>query len=161
LALAQAIVEYIVQKVRARCLFATHYHELTALEGHLPGVVSFYADSVQTAQGILFLHKIVPGRADGSFGIEVAKLAHIPPMVIQRAQQILQGMPEKGVNLSIGQTSDLKAEVDRDLDNKSFKASNLAVCKIKEINFDYLTPKAAFDLLYQISKDLEKEGGGF
>jgi DNA mismatch repair protein MutS len=156
LALAQAIVEYIAQKVGARCLFATHYHELTSLEGHLPGIVSFYADSVQTPQGILFLHKIVPGRADGSFGIEVAKLAHIPTIVIQRAQQILQAMPEKGVNLSLGQSLDLCLLKNEGLSNKSLKAANSTISKIKDIDFDNLTPKAAFDLLWTLSRDLEK-----
>jgi len=168
LALAQAIVEYIVQKVGARCLFATHYHELTSLEGHLQGIASFYADSVQTAQGILFLHKIVPGRADGSFGIEVAKLAHIPSMVIQRAQQILRGMPEKGLNLSFEQTFDSRTTESRELNNKLVKAANrlpeqseLIISKIQDIDFDNLTPKAAFDLLWGLSKDLENKGGGF
>jgi DNA mismatch repair protein MutS len=161
LALAQAIVEYIVEHVEARCLFATHYHELTTLEGQLPGVKSFYADSVQTEQGILFLHKIVPGKADGSFGIEVAKLAHIPSQVIERAQAILQAMPEKEANLSFKQRLDPGPHITKGQNNKSFKAANLAISKIKDIDFDHLTPKAAFDLLWTISQDLEKEGGGF
>lgn len=154
LALAQAIVEYIVHKVGARSLFATHYHELTALEGKLKGVVSFYADSVQTAQGILFLHKMVPGKADGSFGIEVAKLAHIPQEVIKRAQEILQDMPENRVNLNFKQSLGEDQLTNRLPQSNSFKAANLAISKIKEIDFDNLTPKAAFDLLWQISQDL-------
>lgn len=89
LAIAQAVVEYIYTHVKARCLFATHYHELTMLSQQYPGIASYYAASTKTAQGIVLLHKIVPGVADGSFGLEVAKLAQLPDMLISRARDIL------------------------------------------------------------------------
>lgn len=156
LALAQAIVEYIVQKVRARSLFATHYHELTTLQSQLPGVVSFYADSIQTPSGILFLHKIVPGHADGSFGIQVAKLAHIPTPVIIRAQQILDSLKKEGVNLGHGESFEFKPAVTE----TDFKTLNIAheftASKIREIDFDNVTPKKALDLLWELKQFLEK-----
>ena len=93
-------------------------------------------------------------KADGSFGIEVAKLAHIPQEVIKRAQEILQDMPENRVNLNFKQSLGEDQLTNRLPQSNSFKAANLAISKIKEIDFDNLTPKAAFDLLWQISQDL-------
>jgi DNA mismatch repair protein MutS len=89
LAIAQAVLEYLCNNVRCFCLFATHYHELTVLEGAVPGVINYYAASKQQEMGILFLHKIVKGAAQGSFGIEVAQLAQLPPAIIARARDIL------------------------------------------------------------------------
>lgn len=89
LALAQAIIEYLYHKVQARCLFATHYHELTALAEHMPGLVAYHAASKETPEGVLLLHKIVQGKADGSFGIEVARRAGLPVEILSRAQTIL------------------------------------------------------------------------
>jgi DNA mismatch repair protein MutS len=89
LAIAQAVVEYLHTVIRARCLFATHYHELSALEQAMPDIVNYHATSMQTKSGIVFLYKIARGTADGSFGIEVAKLAQLPAQVIGRAREIL------------------------------------------------------------------------
>jgi DNA mismatch repair protein MutS len=88
LAIAQAVVEYIYTHVKARCLFATHYHELTVLAQQYPGIVLYYAASTKTPDGIVLLHKIVSGVADGSFGLEVAKLAQLPEAVLIRAREI-------------------------------------------------------------------------
>ncbi len=88
LAIAQAVVEHI-QSIGARCLFATHYHELTHLTEKFPNIVSYYAANKKTKNGIVFLYKMVQGVADGSFGIEVAKLAQLPPSVIERARELL------------------------------------------------------------------------
>ena len=85
LAIAQAVVEYLHSTVQARCLFATHYHELTRLEARLPGVANYYVASRKTDRGMLFLYTIKRGVANGSFGIEVAKLACLPSGIIDRA----------------------------------------------------------------------------
>ncbi len=97
LAIAQAVVEYIYSTVKARCLFATHYHELTYLQEVFPSIKAFYADSKKTEQGILFLHKIVPGIARQSFGLEVAKLAKLPTSVLIRAQTLVEQFEHKDV----------------------------------------------------------------
>ena len=89
LAIAYAVVEYIYTHVQARCLFATHYHELTRLTALYPGIASYYVASRKTADGIVLLHKVVKGATDGSFGIEVARRAGLPAMVIERAEKIL------------------------------------------------------------------------
>jgi len=92
MALAQAVIEYIRQKIGAKTLFSTHYHELTSLEETLPGVVNVHARCEERDGRLLFLHKIEPGRADKSYGIHVAELAEMPLPVIERARQILSGL---------------------------------------------------------------------
>ncbi len=104
LAIAQAVVEYMYTHIKARCLFATHYHELTALCEKFDGIKPYYAASTRTREaglsgavdsvsagraGVVLLHKIMPGIADGSFGLEVAAVAQVPAEVIARAREIL------------------------------------------------------------------------
>jgi len=90
LAIAQAVIEYIYSKIKARCLFATHYHELTHLEEHCSGIVNYHMQCKKSENGIIFLHKIAKGSSYGSFGIDVAKLADLPSEVISRAKKILK-----------------------------------------------------------------------
>ncbi|HYO84435.1 MAG TPA: DNA mismatch repair protein MutS, partial [Bryobacteraceae bacterium] len=89
LSLAWAVVEHIHDRIRARTLFATHYHELTQLAGQLPGIRNLHVSVKESGDGILFLRKVEPGVADKSYGIEVARLAALPATVIDRARQIL------------------------------------------------------------------------
>jgi DNA mismatch repair protein MutS len=89
LAIAQAVIEHIHTVLKARCLFATHYHELVRLENSMPGLVSYHAASTKTTSGIIFLYKMVRGAADGSFGIEVARMAQLPATVLVRARELL------------------------------------------------------------------------
>lgn len=90
IAIAQSVIEYLVTYVKAPCLFATHYHELTELTNDMPTIKNYHAASVQEEGNLVFLHKIVPGIAQASFGLEVAKLAHMPDSVVKRAQEILK-----------------------------------------------------------------------
>lgn len=150
LALAQAIIEYLVQHVKARCLFATHYHELTDLQNHFSSVASFYADSVQTPQGIIFLHKMVAGKADGSFGIEVAKLAHIPLPVIQRASELLKRLDQDAVKLKAVQRSDVDAGRSMVEPATIDPKSKLVLDKIKLLRMEHVTPKMAMDVLWEL-----------
>ncbi|MGN0009092.1 MAG: DNA mismatch repair protein MutS [Desulfovibrionaceae bacterium] len=97
LALAWATVEDLVQRKGGgiRTLFATHYHELTALDGHLPGVFTMNIAIRESSGDILFLHRLVPGPSDRSYGVEVARLAGVPGHVVQRAREILRSF-ERG-----------------------------------------------------------------
>ena len=92
LSIAWAVVEYIHNhpRLHSRTLFATHYHELTQLSDLLPGVRNYNVAVSEAGGKVVFLHKIVPGGADRSYGIHVAQLAGLPPPVIQRATEILQ-----------------------------------------------------------------------
>ena len=109
IALAQAIVEYISQKIKARCLFATHYHELTKLSENFSGIANYNMACQKSANNIIFLHKILKGHASGSFGIDVAKLAQLPEPIINRASIILKTLEFHNftnTNLSTEQTQE-------------------------------------------------------
>lgn len=99
LSIAQSVVEYLAKEKgkRAKTLFATHYGELTRLEGLLPGVVNYNVAVRDWEEEIVFLHKIVRGGSDRSYGIHVARLAGLPPSVIERAKRILSQLEGKGV----------------------------------------------------------------
>jgi len=166
LAIAQAVVEYIATKVQARCLFATHYHELTLLQDQIPGIVSYYAASKKTPQGILFLYKVIKGVADGSFGVEVAKLAQLPEAVVIRAEQILHNLAsqdqtksmvvpasldfsDKAVQL-FQENKKLKEEIkklEQQLEDQKTRTSILT-----DLDYDELSPKKAFDLLWNLKQ---------
>ncbi len=157
LAIAQAVIEYLYQKVGARCLFATHYHELTQLSSLYPGIVPFYAASKKTKSGIVFLYKILQGVADGSFGIEVAKLAQLPSQVIERAQLLLKDLTQKEHARITPSDSELALAHERLLnDNKKLRLecaqlqkNNAVLTDLSQLDFDELSPKQAFDLLWQ------------
>ncbi|MCI7737379.1 MAG: DNA mismatch repair protein MutS [Clostridiales bacterium] len=115
LSIAWAVVEYLVdkQKIGAKTLFATHYHELSELEGSLPGVVNYRISVKEHGENVIFLRKIERGGADKSFGIHVAHLAGLPRAVIMRAHEILARIEANDVNqASIGQNI-LGSDVDR------------------------------------------------
>jgi DNA mismatch repair protein MutS len=154
LAIAQAVVEYLYHEVKARCMFATHYHELTALESALPGVVSYHAASRKTKDGIVFLYKMVCGVADGSFGVEVAKLAALPPTVISRAHELLAVLTAKqgyGDGREIGQEGGLGSELElvrvRE-ENRQLRVLLDRQKILEKIDYDQLSPKKAFDILW-------------
>lgn len=163
LAIAQAVVEYIVTHIGARCLFATHYHELTHLQEVHLGIVAYFAASKKTDAGILFLYTMMQGVADGSFGIEVAKLAHLPQVIIARSCVLIESFArgaDRLIPASIERSDShelyrenqqLKAENKQLLANNS-KNQRIAAL-LSELDFDALSPKKAFDLLWQC-KDL-------
>lgn len=171
LALAQAVVEYIYSTIQARCLFATHYHELTLLKNHFPGIQSYYASSKKRESGILFLYRIVKGVADGSFGIEVAKLAALPEAVVQRAEEILTTLKDSEVSTKNALLSNLDKEVllengTLELDDliaqnralqlaleklqKKIEMQDEKLATLETLDWDDLSPRKAFDLLWKI-----------
>ncbi len=162
LAIAQAVVEYIFSTIQARCLFATHYHELTYLQSTHPGIVAYSAASKKTAAGIVFLYTMVRGVADGSFGIEVAQLAHLPARVIERSRILIEGFSQESNSVVPAMSANqdhqivkenmrLKAENEQ-LAHKYDKAERM-LSMLQQVDFDTLSPKKAFDLLWEY-KDL-------
>ena len=172
LAIAQAVVEYIYTNIGARCLFATHYHELTHLQDLFSGISSYYTSSKQAEQGIVFLHKIVKGVADGSFGIEVAKLAHLPEPLIERAYDVLEQLrqghnyphsqsagfaqqtfliPSETQNSSMVVENRKMRQMIGDIKDK-LKEKNKIFDKLSAIDFDNLSPRQAFDILWKIKE---------
>lgn len=164
LALAQAVVEYIHNHIKARCLFATHYQELTLLASHTPGIVNYHAANNKTATGILFLYKIIPGIAHGSFGIEVAKIAHLPNAIIKRAEYLLQGLcqeqkaveniPMQNVDeayFMLLQEKELMHKQLIDMQQKLLQ-KELLLHQLQAIDYDHLSPRQAFDMLWKLKE---------
>lgn len=160
LALAQAVVEYVYQNVQARCLFATHYHELTYLQDQFAGIANYYADSKKTEQGILFLHKIIKGVARQSFGLEVAKLAKLPSSVLLRAQNLVEQFEHKDnqqaqLTFLPGRASGVhdqewKQKYDQ-LAKKTLQHEKL-LQELQNIDCNNLSPKQAFDVLWSLQQ---------
>lgn len=155
LALAQAVVEHIYTVIGARSLFATHYHELTALEKQFPGIVSYYAANTKTTDGIVFLYKMVRGVADGSFGIEVAKRASLPSTVILRAEQIVQSLaheqhPLLPAQKGYGQIATLHQRIAH-LEGQLGKQKTI-IETFRLLDYDNLTPKQALDIIWSLKE---------
>ncbi|GLB46675.1 DNA mismatch repair protein MutS [Philodulcilactobacillus myokoensis] len=98
MALAQAIIEYVHNKIHAKTLFSTHYHELTSLQDKLPRLKNVHVGATEKNGKLVFLHKVEPGSVDKSYGIHVAKLAGLPDSLLKRADQILKHLEVKGKN---------------------------------------------------------------
>ena len=149
MSIARAVVEYTAKKIGAKTLFATHYHELTALEGETEGVVNYNIAAKKRGNDVVFLRKIIKGAADDNYGIEVAHLAGVPEAVVSRAKQVLAGLTEAEARPSARKKSDD--------DNISFEALNeqRVLDRIKSVDINTLTPYEAITLLYELKKELE------
>ncbi|WCL54528.1 DNA mismatch repair protein MutS [Gimibacter soli] len=160
LSIAWAAVENLHNINQSRALFATHYHELTALKETLESL-SLWSMKVREWKGdVVFLHEVAKGAADRSYGIQVAKLAGLPPRVIARARQVLSHLEttDKG-DKARGLVTDLplfQSIPERGTSAGPHGAPSEMEAKLKEINPDLLTPREALDLLYAL-KDLSKE----
>lgn len=150
LAIAQAVVEYIYAKVQARCLFATHYHELTALGKQFSGISNYYAASKKTQHGILLLYKILPGIADGSFGLEVAKLAQIPPTIIARAHEVIGAFNHTSVKIE--QADSNQEQLQHEQNTKEIARYKEYCAKLNAINMEQITPRQALDILWSLKE---------
>jgi DNA mismatch repair protein MutS len=140
LALAWAVVEHIHKRIRAKTLFATHYHELTELAGQLDGVRNLHVSVKEAGDQILFLRRVEPGAADRSYGIEVARLAALPISVIERARQILV---------------EHESAVVKELQIQLFEPVNHELAtRIRALKLDELRPIDALQLLSEIQKEL-------
>ncbi len=153
MAIARAIVEYTTSnKISAKTLFATHYHELTSLENTIPGVVNYNIAAKKKGDDVTFLRKIVRGAADDSYGIEVAKLAGIPTEVIRRAKEVLAEIEAGGVQV-VRVKDEKESEPMDELTVEMMLAMNAAE-SIREISLDTLTPIEAMNELYRLKKML-------
>ena len=144
LSIAWAVVEYIHNhpKLRARTLFATHYHELTQLSQSLPGVRNYNVAVTESGSQVIFLHKIVPGGADRSYGIHVAQLAGMPQPVIQRANEILlQLEASSGNGLKISEASAQQLAF--------FPETNPLLEELRKLDINAISPIEALNRLYE------------
>lgn len=149
MALAEAIIHYIHRHVHAKTLFSTHYHELTKLEAELPDLINCHVGAVEKDGEVVFLHKMLEGPADKSYGIHVAKLAGLPPELLTQAALILSEL-EAGTHES-GGVSQALSESERggqlNLFNQETAEKHVVLENIKEVNLSTLTPLAALNLI--------------
>ena len=147
MSLAGAIIDYIATKVKCKTLFSTHYHELTDMENKLPGIRNVHVSIDETDGDITFLHKVMDGPVDKSYGINVAKLANLPISVIDKAQELLEEY-EKNDNRPRKRVTQFQL----DLDTKSDELRDY----IKTINPLEVTPIEALIILDKIKKKSEE-----
>ncbi|MGN8772498.1 DNA mismatch repair protein MutS [Candidatus Weimeria sp. HCP3S3_B5] len=161
LSIAQAVVEYVTEKIGAATLFATHYHELTALEGKLAGTHNYCVAVKEDGDDVTFLRKIIPGEADRSYGIEVAKLAGVPSPVLRRARSIaarlerdsLTGQAKRKDDQIDGQLSfyDILTQENEE-DEKERERKDQIINRIKELDPNSMTPIEALNVLDDLRK---------
>jgi len=150
LALAWAVIEHIHRNIRAKTLFATHYHELTELATQLEGVRNLHVSVRESGDQILFLRKVEPGAADRSYGIEVARLAALPMSVIERARQIL-ALHESAEHQVTEELSPKPAPMQIQL----FEPVNHTIAeRIRKLKLDELRPIEALQLLAELQREL-------
>jgi DNA mismatch repair protein MutS len=168
MALAQSIIEFIHERIQAKTLFSTHYHELTVLEKSLPSLKNVFVSAVEENGSLVFLHKVIDGQADKSFGIQVAELADLPQDVIERAKTILQTYEkqEKNEALPSQEVSAAKEEdimesqlslfADHNATSRKRDSKDMDVIKeLKAMNVLEMTPLDAMNVLYKLQTKLK------
>jgi DNA mismatch repair protein MutS len=157
LALAWAVVEHIHHHIRAKTLFATHYHELTELADELEGVVNLHVAVKEAGDQIIFLRTVEPGAGDRSYGIEVARLAALPISVIERARQVLalHEKSEHEVTAELAPKSPRRAATPVQI--RLFEPVGYALAdRIRNLNVDELRPVDALKLLAELKEELKQ-----
>ena len=164
ISIATSITEYIHNKIRAKTIFATHYHELTELEDRFETILNYRIEVEERSNSVVFLRKIVRGGADKSYGIEVARLAGLPKEVLLNSKKILRGLEkrkelsEKTINveqLSLfgGAEPDL---IEEEIQNKKEELYEDILFDIENVDVNNLTPLEALKILNDLKKKLEE-----
>ena len=150
MSIARAVLEYTADKKKlgAKTLFATHYHELTSIENEIEGIKNYNIAVKKRGGDIIFLRRIVPGGTDDSYGIDVAKLAGIPKVVIERANEVLSELESNNTGRVI--IKEVPAEDSAQM-SFSMSESNEIVESLKNIDVNTLTPIEAMEKLYALS----------
>lgn len=155
MALAQAILEYLHERVGCVTLFSTHYHELTALESKLKRLKNVHVEALETENGVSFLHKVIDGPTDKSYGINVASLAGLPKSLIERSKQILKILEEdnksdRGITLDLFNFE----EFDNKEEVKKETKAELIKKRLDSVDINRMSPLEALNLLYEL-KEIE------
>jgi DNA mismatch repair protein MutS len=153
MAIAWAVIEYIHShpKLRARTLFATHYHELTALAERLPHVVNQHVAVAEQGDSVVFLHEIRPGGADKSYGIHVAQLAGLPKQVISRANEIMQQLERQAAENDTFSIEDQPLQLDL-----FSEGPDPIRQEIEEVDVNTMTPLEALNFLYTLQQKAKR-----
>jgi DNA mismatch repair protein MutS len=156
LALAWAVVEFIHDRIRAKTLFATHYHELTELGGQLAGVTNLHVSVKEAGDQIIFLRRVEPGAADRSYGIEVARLAALPMAVIERAREVLALHEKSEHEVTEELVPKGKSRRRENVQIRLFEPVGYDIAgRIRAVNLDELRPVDALNLLSELQKELK------
>ena len=153
MSLAQAILEYIHDKIKAKTMFSTHYHELTSLEKDLKHLKNVHVSAVEKDGKVTFLHKVKNGAVDKSYGIHVASLAHLPDSLIKRADEILNIYEKKNIKKETFTQTSLFELTESEAEPKKNQIEE----KIKEINPLEMTPMEALNYLYELKKEVNRK----
>ena len=148
MALAQAMLEYIDEAIGAKTLFSTHYHELTDLEKEHPSMHNVHVDVREEKNEIEFRYRIIDGKADKSYGINVARLAHLPKVVLDRAAQLLTNFENQDNNQNYQPSLFVMEQVQPE--------KSKLLQQLQELDIDSMTPRDAMDCLYELKKLSEK-----
>lgn len=163
MALAEAIIEYVHDKIRAKTLFSTHYHELTVLEERLQGLKNVHVGAVEEEGNLVFLHKMMEGPADKSYGVQVARLAGLPDSLLDRAGHILSDLEQKEDHLfedkdeqsvSVKEISQMKQEQLNLFDDLTTNEKDV-ISALQKVNVLNTTPIEALQLLSQLQDKIE------
>lgn len=155
MALAQAIIEYVHEKIGCVMLFSTHYHELVLLDKTLKHLKNVHVDAKESKGGVVFLHNVLDGGADKSYGINVASLAGLPRSLIERSKKILETLEENnstsGVNLDLFNFDAYEEEPQNQEEEKAYNLKHA----LEILDIDSLTPREALDWLYKEKNKLD------
>lgn len=148
MALAQAMLEYIDEAIGAKTLFSTHYHELTELAEEHQSMCNVHVDVREEKNEIEFRYRVIEGKADKSYGINVAKLAHLPKVVLDRASQLLLNFENQDNNQNYQPSLFVMDQVQPE--------KSQLLQQLQELDIDSMTPRDAMDCLYELKKLSEK-----
>ncbi len=153
LALAWSITEHIANEIKCRTLFATHYHQLTELAEILSNVVNLNVAVREWMDEVVFLHKILPGGTDKSYGLHVAKLAGIPPAIIDRGREVLNDLEQTFTREAAGEKLARKKTADQ-TETLFTKKQRSVLERLKNLDVNNLTPIEAINLLSEVKKEV-------
>ncbi|RCX10358.1 DNA mismatch repair protein MutS [Anaerobacterium chartisolvens] len=161
LSIAWSVIEFISDRERLGCrtLFATHYHELTELEGKITGIKNYCISVRENGEDIIFLRKIIRGGADGSYGIQVARLAGVPQRIIDRAKEILGELEDADISKRSAKQRKAKKAIEGQMDLFSFntrsKCCDEVISELKALSVHELTPVEALNVLYGLHQKIK------
>ena len=153
MSLAQAILEYIHDKIKAKTMFSTHYHELTVLEKDLKHLKNVHVSAIEENGKVTFLHKVKVGAVDKSYGIHVASLAKLPKALIDRANDVLSVYEKKNIKKETFTQTSLFELTESEAEPKINQTEE----KIKNINPLEMTPMEALSFLYELNKEVKEK----
>ena len=146
MALAQAMIEYIMRNIKAKTLFSTHYHELTEMAEKNAGIRNVHVDVHEEDDKVTFLYRVLDGKADKSYGINVARLAHLPSSVLERAKQILDNL-----ELQPNMVKEVKPPLVIEKENPQHMQ---IINQVKQVDVNKMTPMEAMQFLYELNEKM-------